>query len=254
MTAMKSSFRKPSQPLVTVICDNYSSRENLDASWGFACLICTGDQNVLFDTASDGIVLSKNMDRLGVDPAAIDLLMISHQHWDHTGGIYSILDANRKLRVLVPRSFSRHFKADMMRYGVDVMEADGAREIFPGFYTTGELDGSMPEQAALVKTQAGVVVITGCAHPGIVRIVETAEKILPDDDIALVMGGFHLLNDSDHDVLKIIGRFKTLGVRYAAASHCSGERARELFAREYGDRFICLGAGTEIFSADLKKV
>lgn len=93
MTAMKSSFRKPSQPLVTVICDNYSIRENLDASWGFACLICTGDQNVLFDTASDGIVLSKNMDRLGVDPAAIDLLMISHQHWDHVGGVYEILSA-----------------------------------------------------------------------------------------------------------------------------------------------------------------
>jgi len=240
------------RPLATVVCDNYTTREDLEACWGFSCLIRHGGKVILFDTGSDGMVLSKNMARLGLDPAAIDLLMISHQHWDHTGGIYSILDINRNLPVLVPRSFSPHFKADMKRYGVRVIEIDKAHEISPGFYTTGELDGPVREQAALVQTPAGVVVITGCAHPGIVRIVQTAKAILPEEDLALVMGGFHLLDDSDDDILEIIGRFRSLGVRYAAASHCSGERARKLFAREYGDHFIRLGAGAEISPADLK--
>lgn len=241
------------RPVITVICDNYTTRDDLEASWGFACLIALEGKNILFDTGSDGPVLRHNMEKLDIDPASIDLLMISHQHWDHVGGIYEILSARRDLPVYVPRSFSIHFQDDMKRYGASITDIDGPREILPGLFTTGEMQGLMPEQSALLQTEAGTVVITGCAHPGIVRIVEAAQTILPEDEIALVMGGFHLLGDNDHDILEIIGRFKSLGVRHAAASHCSGERARELFAREYGERFIFLGSGTEIFPEDFKK-
>jgi 7,8-dihydropterin-6-yl-methyl-4-(beta-D-ribofuranosyl)aminobenzene 5'-phosphate synthase len=251
--AMKNqSFAALNHHIVTIVCDNYKTRDDLDVCWGFSCLIRHGGKNVLFDTGSDGIVLSKNMARLGIDPASIDLLIISHQHWDHTGGIYYILDANRNLQILVPQSFSIHFKSDMKRYGAKLIETKGAREILPGLFTTGELDGPVKEQAALLKTDAGTVVITGCAHPGIVRIVEIAQKILPENDLALVMGGFHLLNDGNEEILSIIKRFQSLGVRYAAASHCSGERARKLFARKYAKRFIRLGAGSIIGLEDLK--
>ena len=246
------SFAALNHHIVTIVCDNYKTRDDLDVCWGFSCLIRHGGKNVLFDTGSDGIVLSKNMARLGIDPASIDLLIISHQHWDHTGGIYYILDANRNLQILVPQSFSIHFKSDMKRYGAKLIETKGAREILPGLFTTGELDGPVKEQAALLKTDAGTVVITGCAHPGIVRIVEIAQKILPENDLALVMGGFHLLNDGNEEILSIIKRFQSLGVRYAAASHCSGERARKLFARKYAKRFIRLGAGSIIGLEDLK--
>jgi len=240
------------RPAITMICDNYTTRDDLEASWGFACLIAQGGKNILFDTGSDGVVLLYNMERLGIDPASIDLLMISHQHWDHVGGIYAILSARRDLRVCVGRSFSIHFQEDMKRYGADIIEIEGAGEILPGLYTTGEIEGLIPEQAALLQMEVGTVVITGCAHPGIVRIAEAAKKILPKDDIALVMGGFHLLNYGDDEILKIIERFKALGVRYAAASHCSGERARDLFTRQYAERFIALGAGSFIGLEDLK--
>ncbi len=246
------SFAALNHHIVTIVCDNYKTRDDLDVCWGFSCLIRHGGKNVLFDTGSDGIVLSKNMARLGIDPASIDLLIISHQHWDHTGGIYYILDANRNLQISVPKSFSMHFKSDMKRYGAKLIESEGVCEIFPGLFTTGELDGPVKEQAALLKTDAGTVVITGCAHPGIVRIVEIAQKILPENDLALVMGGFHLLNDGNEEILSIIKRFQSLGVRYAAASHCSGERARKLFARKYAKRFIRLGAGSIIGLEDLK--
>lgn len=245
------SKKSLSNPFVTIICDNYTTREDLEASWGFSCLISQGGKNILFDTGSDSIVLSNNMARLGIDPASIDLMMISHQHWDHIGGIYYILDARRNLQVCVPQSFSVHFQADMKRYGVELIEVDKAQEIFPGLYSTGNLEGITREQAALLQTPSGTVVITGCAHPGIINIIETAKKILPEDDIALVMGGFHLLDDSDDDILQMIVRFKDSGVRYAAASHCSGQRARNLFAREYGDHFIYLGAGSEIILENL---
>ena len=249
---MTHQGRQPQKSsIIKVICDNYTTRGDLEALWGFSCLIRYHGQTILFDTGSDSVVLKNNMAGLGIDPASLDLLMISHQHWDHTGGIYAILHANHNLRVCVPRSFSAHFKSDMKRYGAKIIEVKKAREILPGFFTTGEMEGILPEQAALLKTSAGTVVITGCAHPGIVSIVETAKKILPKDDIALVMGGFHLLDDSDDDILQMITRFKDSGVRYAAASHCSGERARNLFAREYGDHFIHLGAGSEIILENL---
>lgn len=225
----------------------------MEASWGFSCWIAHGGKNILFYTGSDGIVLSRNITKLAFDAAEIDLMMISHQHWDHTGGIYFVLDASRNLRVLIPRSFSAHFKADMKRYGAELMEADGGQEISPGFYTTGDLHGSMQEQAALVKTSAGIVVITGCAHPGIVQMAQTAKNIFPQDDLALVMGGFHLLDSGDGEIREIVARFKALGVRYAAASHCSGERARDIFPREYGNHFIPVGAGSVITTGDLKE-
>lgn len=250
---MKTHRQKDTaQPRITVICDNYTSSGNLEASWGFACLIALDGKNILFDTGSDGGVLSRNMARLGIDPTSIDLLMISHQHWDHVGGIYAILSARRDLRVCVGRSFSVHFQEDMKRYGADIIEVDEAGEILPGLFTTGEMEGMLPEQAALLQTQAGAVVITGCAHPGIVRIVEAAKKILPKDAIALVMGGFHLLHDGDDEILNIIGKFKEMDVHYAAASHCSGERARKIFARQYAERFIALGAGSIIGLEDLQ--
>jgi len=140
----------------------------------------------------------------------------------------------------------------MKRYGVELIEISKAYEILPGLYTTGEMEGVMPEQAALLRTTQGIVVITGCAHPGIVKIVEKAKALLPSDGIALVMGGFHLLNDGEDGLLQTIAQFKALGVRYAAASHCSGKSARKLFAREYGDHFISLGTGTLIKLENLR--
>jgi len=249
---MQAGSKKNSQPIITVICDNYATRNDLTASWGFSCFIRQNGKNILFDTGGDGIVLKENMSILGIDPASIDLLMISHQHWDHTGGIYHILNAKRNIPVCVPGSFSIHFKSDIKRYGAELIEIEEAGEIIPGLYSTGDLEGPIREQAALLPTSAGTVVITGCAHPGVVRIAQIARSVVPDDELALVMGGFHLLYNWDDDILKTINQFKAMGVRFAAASHCSGERARRLFAREYQDHFISLGAGSVITINDLQ--
>lgn len=248
---MKTLKRKQ-YPLITVICDNYSFRNDLEPSWGFSCLIHHQGKNILFDTGGDGIVLKENMGKLGVDPASIDMMMISHQHWDHTGGIYYILSAKHNLPVCLPHSFSARFKEDIKRYGAKVIEVEKAEEILPDLYSTGDMGRVIREQSALLRTQTGIIVITGCAHPGIIRIIKNTKKLLPDYKIALVMGGFHLLDDDDDRILDTITQFKRLDVRYAAASHCSGQKARSLFAREYRDKFIALGTGRVITPEDLR--
>jgi len=249
---MHNGRQHQKRSVIKVICDNYTTRDDLEASWGFSCLIRYQGRTILFDTGSDSVVLEQNMARLGIDPAGLDLLMISHQHWDHTGGIYAILNANRNLRVCVPCSFSAHFKSDLKRYGAQIIEVQEAHEILPGFFTTGELEGLLPEQAALVRTSSGTLSYQPAA---LIRELSASLKLPKSfclkDEIALVMGGFHLLHYSDDDILQIIARFKDAGVRYAAASHCSGDRARNLFAREYGDHFIYLGAGSEIILENL---
>jgi 7,8-dihydropterin-6-yl-methyl-4-(beta-D-ribofuranosyl)aminobenzene 5'-phosphate synthase len=234
---------------ITVIYDNYPMQAGLQTAWGFACLIQGADKTILFDTGGDGAILLANMTKLGIDPQRIDLVVLSHLHWDHTGGVYHFLNVNAHAPIYVPHSFSSHFKQDVQRYGVKMIEVQDAIEICPGVYSTGDLDGPIREQSLLLRTPQGMIVITGCAHPGIVKIIQTAKTILPDEAL-LVMGGCHLMNDQEATIMDVISQFRALGVQYVAASHCTGDLARQMFAREYQQRFLSSGVGKVITLMD----
>ena len=117
-------------------------------------------------------------------------------------------------------------------------------EILPGCFSTGAMGSSIPEQSLVLNTPDGAIVITGCAHPGIVDIVRKAKEIV-GKDVALVFGGFHLVRTSDKRIDRIVEDFRKLGVKRVGPSHCTGDNARERFAREYGDDFVALGVGYE---------
>jgi len=103
----------------------------------------------------------------------------------------------------------------------------------------------------IIHTEKGLIVITGCAHPGIVRIVDKAKDLLKGD-VLLVMGGFHLGGESKGEIENIISSFRKLGVSYVGPCHCSGDVARQLFKEEYGENFISVGVGRVITMNDLK--
>jgi 7,8-dihydropterin-6-yl-methyl-4-(beta-D-ribofuranosyl)aminobenzene 5'-phosphate synthase len=230
---------------ITIVYDNNRYDSRLTTAWGFSCLVNLLQQVVLFDTGGDGTVLLHNMTKLGIDPEEIDAVVLSHVHADHVGGLAHFLEYNSKVTVYMPASFPQQLKDQVRTTGAKLEEIDKARELFDGAFTTGELNGGIKEQSLLLRTPNGLVVITGCAHPGILNIVERAKEV-SKENVYLLMGGFHLGGASTSQVNHIAEGLRQLGVEKVAPCHCSGEVARRLFSDYFGDNYIDCGAGKVI--------
>jgi len=227
---------------VTILYNNIASDQRLQTDWGFAALVEYQNEILLFDTGGNGSILLRNMRTMGVDPLRIQDVVLSHAHSDHTGGLNVFLEAAARPPVYLLSEFGASF-IQLTKNRTEIVEVSPGMEISPGILTTGNVGGTIPEQALLIRTGKGMVVITGCAHPGIVRIVEKVVE-LTGEPVYLVLGGFHLRNLSDAQIAAILGEFRRLGVQKVAPSHCTGERAIELFAAEYGEDFLRTGAGS----------
>jgi 7,8-dihydropterin-6-yl-methyl-4-(beta-D-ribofuranosyl)aminobenzene 5'-phosphate synthase len=236
---------------ITVVFDNNPYKEGLETGWGFACLIKGAEKTILLDTGKDGLMLLNNMRKLSVDPNSVDGVFLSHIHGDHTGGLSSFLEKNRDVTVCLPKCFSEEFKDKVKEDGAKVIEVEQPLEICQNVYSTGQLGRFRKEQSLIVRTDKGLVVVTGCAHPGIVKIVSSAKNLLKDD-VLLVIGGFHLEWARKGKVEKRISAFKELGVRYVGPCHCTGEKAKGSFEKHFGKNYIDIGAGKVITVADLQ--
>jgi metal-dependent hydrolase (beta-lactamase superfamily II) len=231
----------PGQVQLTIVYDNTAVEPDLAAEWGFAAWIEYGDHTVLFDTGPDGSSLLGNMAKLGLDSKEIDVVVLSHIHGDHTGGLLALLDTGAQPVVYVPATFDRSFKR-LVSARTELVEVDEPVEILPGLHSTGELGTMVVEQSLAIETSLGTVVVTGCAHPGILNIVGAAQSLV-DDEIALVLGGFHLGNARTATLDRIVEGFRDYGVKQVSPTHCTGEAAIARFAEEYGEDYIPGGAG-----------
>ena len=229
--------------VITTVCDNYAVQGGLTTQWGFAAVAMTPEVNILFDTGSDGHVLLSNMKKLNIDPKDINKVVISHVHMDHLGGLAEFLQANSAVRIYIPASFPDSIRHAIVSSGAQYQDVAGAVEIDEGIYTTGEMGAQPREQSLIIDTSEGLVVVTGCAHPGIVNVVRRATEVAPHKPIALVIGGFHLQSASAAELDKIMEDFRRLRVKKVAPSHCSGDRARARFHAEYRNDYIAGGAG-----------
>jgi 7,8-dihydropterin-6-yl-methyl-4-(beta-D-ribofuranosyl)aminobenzene 5'-phosphate synthase len=229
---------------LTIIYDNTAYDPRFAAAWGFAALVEASGSRLLFDTGGEGALLLGNMALLGIDPSTLDAVVLSHEHQDHTGGLAALLHAGAAPTVYLPASFSPGFR-ESVAARTEVVEITGPLEILPGVFSTGEMGDGIVEQALVIDTPVGAVVISGCAHPGIVDMVRRAQEVSPGE-VALVVGGFHLGGATPVQIESIIAAFRELGVRQVAPAHCTGAPATEAFAREYGDDFVEAGVGRVI--------
>jgi len=168
---------------ITIIYDNEAWEEGLEADWGFACLVEAHGRRLLFDTGASGSILLKNMRTLGITPASIDEVFISHAHRDHTGGLSDFLEL-QPVRTYVPPSFKERIA------GAEFIELNKASDLHEGIFSTGELEST--EQSLAVKTEKGLAVIVGCSHPGVGSILRAASQF--GKPHALI-GGLHGFED-----------------------------------------------------------
>jgi len=238
-------------PTITILYDNNPHRAGMESAWGFSCLVQGMEKNVLFDTGGDGRLLLSNMKKLGLAPQEIDAAVISHIHGDHAAGLKTLLKRNKRLVAYLPASFPECFLREVKTEGVRVVPVREGVQICADAFSTGELGTTPREQALVLRTARGLVIVTGCAHPGIEKIVRTAREQFKGE-VLLVLGGFHLGKSGDAEVARVIAGLQKLGVRHVAPCHCTGEAARKLFQQAFGTNFIHAGVGTVISTEGLR--
>jgi 7,8-dihydropterin-6-yl-methyl-4-(beta-D-ribofuranosyl)aminobenzene 5'-phosphate synthase len=231
---------------LTILYDNNKFDPQLETKWGFACLVEMPGKVILFDTGGDGATLLENMSRLRLDPSIVDVIVISHNHSDHIGGLMDFLEANSQVLVYLPASIPEGIKDNIAARGAAVETVSDARMLFPGAYTTGELGSGIYEQALIMTTRSGMIVLTGCAHPGVANIVSKASDLLPGMPIYLLLGGFHMDGESAAQIKRVVDAIWQAGVVHVSPCHCSGEDTQRIFREKYCDHYIAGGIGRKV--------
>lgn len=230
---------------VKIIYDNTAISEGLIPDWGYSALITGLGKTILFDTGTKPEVFVSNFRKMNLDASGIDYLVLSHEHGDHTEGIPGLVTMARNIPVIIPHSFSQQFKSRMLNYEMEPILVNEPALICEDLYTSGEFPDPTPEQALVLNTTKGLVVMTGCSHPGIIKMLKEIKSRFRKD-IYMVFGGFHLLQKSDEEMKSIIYEMRQIGVVKCGATHCTGDHQIDLFREAFGINFVELGAGNSI--------
>jgi len=270
----------PPKPQITVLYDAFGQSSAMQKDWGYAALVEYGGKRILFDTGNNPEILAQNAKAKDIDLSKLDFVVMSHRHGDHMGGLAYLLKVNPKVTIYAPKEGFGVYGADLpsgfyrkdsslpaeqryyngappevMRFGsawpgANFQLVDKNTEIAPNIHLItlvsdklGTLE--LRELSLAFSTPDGMVIVVGCSHPGIDRIVESASAINPR--IHFIAGGLHLVVASDPDIEKIVtalhDRFK---VEYVAPGHCTGEPAFTALKKAFGDHYLYAGLGTTL--------
>lgn len=269
---------EPERAQITVLYDAFGKASAMQKDWGYAALVESGGKRMLFDTGNNPEIFAKNVKTKGIDLSTLDFVVMSHRHGDHMGGMSYLLQVNPRVRIYAPKEGFGVYGADLpstfyrkdtslppeeryydgappavMRFGAAWPAAnfqliDKHTEIAPGIHLialVSDKPGTLElrELSLAINTPEGIVLVVGCSHPGIDKIVEAATAINPR--IHLIAGGFHLVVSQDPDTEKIVSSLHdTFKVAYVAPGHCTGEPTFTALRKAFGSRYLYAGLGT----------
>jgi 7,8-dihydropterin-6-yl-methyl-4-(beta-D-ribofuranosyl)aminobenzene 5'-phosphate synthase len=264
---------------ITILFDAFGRNPALKPDWGFSALIEYNGKRILFDTGNDAAIFERNVKALRADLKKLDFVVISHRHGDHTNGLHYLLGINPNVKIyspvdehfggMTPQAFLKRgvpsLSADMRYFGgfprTDIPHGSAWRnvtfamveklvEIAPGIHlipTISQVAGTLElqELSLSLQTPNGQILVVGCSHPGIEKIVEAASAI--DKRFEIIFGGFHLVTTPDRDIERIVtalhDRWK---VKRIAPGHCTGEPAFAALQKAYGADYVYAGLGSVI--------
>jgi 7,8-dihydropterin-6-yl-methyl-4-(beta-D-ribofuranosyl)aminobenzene 5'-phosphate synthase len=277
----------PGTARLTVLFDAFGRDPALQKDWGYAAFLEAGGKRILFDTGNDAEVLAKNAAAKKVDLARLDFVVMSHRHGDHMGGMAHVLSVNPKVKIYAPKEGFGVYGSDLpsafyrkddtlapheryfggsppaiLRFGkawpqADIALIDKTTEIAPGVHAislVSDKPGTLElrELSLAVATPEGLVVLVGCSHAGIDKIVQAAAAL--DPRVHLVAGGFHLVVAKDSDIEGIVATLRdTLKVHYVAPGHCTGEPTFTALKKAFGERYVYAGLGTTLSLAGVPR-
>ena len=279
-TPSPSPSRDPTKAAITILYDAFGKAPGMEQDWGFAALIEYGGKRILFDTGDNPDILARNAKAKAVDLSNLDFVVMSHRHGDHMGGLQYVLSVNPAVKIFAPKEnfgvygFSlpgtfyrkdeslppeqRYYDGNppaVMKFGSAWPKAnfelvEKTTEIAPGIHLVALVSDKpttleLRELSLAIDTPEGLVLVVGCSHSGIEKLVEAASAI--DPRIHLIAGGFHLVVAKDPDIENVVtalrDRFK---VAYVAPGHCTGEPTFTALKRAFGDHYLHAGLGTSL--------
>ena len=242
--------------------------------------------NLLMDTGQSADIILQNSKKLDIDLKKVDSIVLSHGHYDHTGGLLGVLKhIDKKVPVIFhPESLKSKFVSKKRRlkkagipFKVSELERSsgalnsnrGPTSIMPGVWVSGEIkrvspfekvkgfkireggklvDDYMPDDQALFLTvkDKGLVVITGCAHAGVINTIKQAQRMTGSNEVYAVIGGFHLASASVKKVKATIDELQKVGIKAIMPCHCTGKRAIIRFSEAFGNKCRRLTTGDVI--------
>jgi 7,8-dihydropterin-6-yl-methyl-4-(beta-D-ribofuranosyl)aminobenzene 5'-phosphate synthase len=272
---------------ITILYDAFGADPAMTKDWGFSALVEVAGKRILFDTGDNAGIFERNVKAKGIDLTTLDFVVLSHRHSDHMAGLSYVLSVNAKVKIYAPKEGfgiygsslpSTFYRKDNslpeeMRYyggkppeimefgaawpGANFQLIDQTTEITPGITLIAlisDLPGTkeLKELSLAVNTPDGLILVVGCSHPGIERIVEAATAINPK--IHLIAGGFHLVAATDDAIEKIVSALKDkFKVENIAPGHCTGEPTFASLKKAFGTRYVYAGLGTSlVLGPDIK--
>jgi 7,8-dihydropterin-6-yl-methyl-4-(beta-D-ribofuranosyl)aminobenzene 5'-phosphate synthase len=275
----------PTSAIVTVLVENTVSRPALLAEHGLAFWIDMGTRRILFDTGQSSLV-AENATKLGIDLAAVDTVALSHGHYDHTGGLATVLSqavepvvVHAHPAALGPKYHRKN--TGIREIGITALSLDalsrhnailrnfhGPIEIAPSLYLTGEIPRLHPEeannpnfsldpegirpdpfeddQAIYMNTSAGTLVLLGCAHAGVINTLDAIRRLTGSRPFYAVLGGMHLNSASPERLAWTIDALRRFSIEKLYPAHCTGMEATAALWAAFPDRCFPCNVGTSL--------